>query len=593
MIAPHSPPRAAVPLTILAAALAWLALTAFHPTPAPAAPPQAEGFSPGSPPESPPESPLGSHPGLSHAPDIPSPQAHADFAAALDLSAFRKLAVFDEGRAKIIDALAREKLERIHGRSAWRDPDTSVKHDPVFTYLDLILDPAYYLDKPLIHVEVLQLRQSMLAGLAPEDQEWWLRQGRLSPHILMSPTAQQAMAAVNADIRLQQALRPVLDGAALFQNLSRTLVLVSPPGSPAPQAQGLIPGSAEHWSHVEHLTDITDATAHPIADPKIAKVVVDNLDRLITAWHQLDAPAANAALAALSANLPLLNPSTYPSKTVRELEHLYVVTKRFTIGYVGYFLAAVALLIALGVQRRWLIAAGIGFLFVGFAIHSAGMAVRIVLSGRWPIHNQFESFMALAWFAVVVGIVLMLVKRQWLFGAAAAALGAVALLFANTVAIPSSDPGPVAGILATSRILYIHVNTVIFAYALIALGFFVSLFYLGAHYFRKPEETPGRLLHDLDQAQMVVLQLAFWLLGLGILLGAYWADHAWGRWWGWDPKETWALITWIIYLIVIHVRLGVKNRGLVTAWLSVLGFFVMLWTHWGVNLLLAGLHSYA
>jgi ABC-type transport system involved in cytochrome c biogenesis permease subunit len=108
-------------------------------------------------------------------------------------------------------------------------------------------------------------------------------------------------------------------------------------------------------------------------------------------------------------------------------------------------------------------------------------------------------------------------------------------------------------------------------------------------------QTTGRqrLLADLDQAQMIVLQLAFYLLGVGILLGAYWADHAWGRWWAWDPKETWALITWIVYLIVIHLRFAVQRRALVTAWLSIVGFFVMLWTYWGVNLLLAGLHSYA
>jgi len=101
------------------------------------------------------------------------------------------------------------------------------------------------------------------------------------------------------------------------------------------------------------------------------------------------------------------------------------------------------------------------------------------------------------------------------------------------------------------------------------------------------------MLADLDKAQLTLMQLAFYLLGVGILLGAYWADHAWGRWWAWDPKETWALITWIVYLIAIHVRFGVRDRGLVTAWLSVIGFVVMLWTYWGVNLLLSGLHSYA
>jgi len=82
-------------------------------------------------------------------------------------------------------------------------------------------------------------------------------------------------------------------------------------------------------------------------------------------------------------------------------------------------------------------------------------------------------------------------------------------------------------------------------------------------------------------------------LGVGILLGAWWADHSWGRWWAFDPKETWALLTWIVYLITIHARFGVANKALVTAWLSLAGFVVMLFTYFGVNLLLPGLHAYA
>jgi ABC-type transport system involved in cytochrome c biogenesis permease subunit len=171
------------------------------------------------------------------------------------------------------------------------------------------------------------------------------------------------------------------------------------------------------------------------------------------------------------------------------------------------------------------------------------------------------------------------------------------------------------------------VTTVLVSYGLIALGFMVSLFYLGTHYAAKlkagvvgggpamamgeaggmgavsaealglEEGQPAgtaRVLSDLDKAQMIILQLAFWTLGVGILLGAWWADHSWGRWWAFDPKELWALVTWIVYLIVIHLRLtGLKNRGLVTAWMSVVGFIVMLWTYFGVNLLLPGLHAYA
>lgn len=344
--------------------------------------------------------------------------------------------------------------------------------------------------------------------------------------------------------------------------------------------------------------------------------VIELWTQLRVDWQRGDAGAVNRQLAELVATLPQINPESYPASWLLELEWLYNVTRKFTIGYVAYVIGTIALLLAFAVQRFWLARAGLAMLLVGFAVHSAGMIVRGLITERWPIHNQFESFMAIGWFAVLVGLVLMLFKRQWLYGAAASAVGAGVLMVANIAEIPSREMGQVAGILATSGILYIHVNVVLFSYALIALGFMISLFYLGVHYLRDESTVklaatsimpwdqdgnvlartgPQRLLNDLDKAQLIVLQLAFWTLGVGTLLGAYWADHAWGRWWGWDPKETWALITWIVYLVAIHARFGITGprRGLVTAWLSVLGFFAMLWCYWGVNMLLAGLHSYA
>lgn len=105
--------------------------------------------------------------------------------------------------------------------------------------------------------------------------------------------------------------------------------------------------------------------------------------------------------------------------------------------------------------------------------------------------------------------------------------------------------------------------------------------------------SEGQFLRTIDACNVVVLQLAFWLLGVGIILGAVWADQSWGRPWGWDPKETFALVTWIVYLIVVHVRITVENKGWWTAVLSIVGFFVMLFNWVGVNFFLVGLHSYA
>lgn len=538
-----------------------------------------------------------------HAPGkIMSRAEHDDFASRVDLAALRKMPVFDAGRVKIFDTLAREQLELIYGKARWKDLDTDRSYDPVFTYLDLAFNRDYYLDKPLIHIEVLRLRETVLEGLfpgSPAEQEKWKVRGRVSPAMLMDPKATAAVQGIEADMIVQRAVGQVRRAVMAFGSAGMGLELVSPPRG------------GHDWITIEKLAGGGDAE-----DAKAAAEVPTLWAGLRDAWQRGDARAVNTAAAALVTALPKVNPSTYPPAWKLDAERIYNASYRFTIGYVGYLLGALALLLAFAVQRRWLIRTGVTMLALGFLVHSLGMGVRIVLSGRWPIHNQYESFIAIVWLAVLVGLVLMLTKKQWLFGAAASALGAAALLFANTVDIPSREVGQVAGILATSRILYVHVNMVLFSYGLIGLGFFLSLFYLGVHYAKggsaarfaaaglgevtmdAPEtdaRTRGReaVLNDLDKAQMVVLQLAFWLLGVGILLGAYWADHAWGRWWAWDPKETWALITWIVYLIVIHLRFAVARRGLVTAWMSVAGFFVMLWTYWGVNLLLAGLHSYA
>jgi cytochrome c-type biogenesis protein CcsB len=107
------------------------------------------------------------------------------------------------------------------------------------------------------------------------------------------------------------------------------------------------------------------------------------------------------------------------------------------------------------------------------------------------------------------------------------------------------------------------------------------------------ESASTEFMRTIDACNVVVLQLAFWLLGVGIILGAVWADQSWGRPWGWDPKETFALVTWIVYLIVVHTRISVENKGWWTAVLSVIGFFVMLFNWVGVNFFLVGLHSYA
>lgn len=566
---------------------------------------------------------LDPHAGHDHGPM--TRKQHQQFAEALDLDAFRKLPVFDGGRVKIIDTLARERVTMVYGKPRWvdftwdtfdledRKKQEKFKYDPVFTYLDMTFNRPYYADKPILYVEMLPFRESLLAHLPPDEREAWKKLGRISWEMFASPEAQAVYRSPETSQVEMKARNQLFGAADAFLHAGSRLLMVSPP-----------PGS-DQWTHIDPTLDVPDnAVAVVPANNPVNQAVMPGAVRqaqmsdywpaLAEAWRHADAEAVNSLLALIADDLPHINPTSYPPAYRMNLERIYNATGKFTIGYWLYAIATLVMILALGTGRKTLLALGVFFLVTGLAAHAGSFAIRAILSGRWAIHNQYESFIAISLFAVVVGVVFMFAKRLWLIGAAAGALGTISLLVANVWEIPSHEVGQVAGILATSRILYVHVNMVLVSYGLIALSFFVSLAYLFAHYVKSKESTafaaagvgqieaaageeklPGRkkLLADLDQAQLTLMQLAFWLLGVGILLGAYWADHAWGRWWAWDPKETWALITWIVYLIAIHVRFGVRNRGLVTAWLSVVGFIVMLWTYWGVNLLLAGLHSYA
>lgn len=509
-------------------------------------------------------------------------RAKSSLAAGVDLSPLRGLAVFHSGRVKVLDTLARETVRGVTGRGKYQDflPGSAgektrvISYDPLFTLLDFVIDPAYYGDKPLVHVEYLTLRRELVELAFPGDpgaQERLLLATRVSPEILV-----RHLPGIIEERATSPAYRDAIDridaATSLFQLSAANMMLVVP----------------EHRGEpYRHLAELGEAT-----DIRIASLALGD------AWRRGDPAGVNAAAKALADGLRALNPELYPSGA---LELTYNRLNAFEWGYWLYGVSFVALVIAFGTARKGAAIAGIVLLGVALAFHSTGFVMRCLIAERFAIQNQFESMTGLSLFAAIVGMAIMVVRRQWLFGAASAGVGFLVLIAATQTGIPGKDIEREAAILNTSWLLKYHVTTVLASYGLISLGCLVSLFYLGVHFFRRGDggamldvgSGRERALQDLDKAQMVILQLAFWGLLVGILLGAWWADHSWGRFWAFDPKETWALITWIVYLVVIHVRFVVPRRGLVTALLSVLGFIVMLWTYFGVNLLLPGLHAYA
>lgn len=545
-----------------------------------------------------------------------------EFAAKIDLSPLRDVPVFHSGRVKIMDTLARETITAICGRADYFEVADAKKlaYDPLFTLLDLMIDPAFYIDRPLMHVNYINLRDMFLERAISGDdpaavaqRAKWRKLTRISP--AMYQRFASDIAARFANEKDAAAYNDALDQA------ERALTLVDRSGA---NMDLVAPATKDRpWNHISQLPE-----SHPARAAALA---------LGAAWRAGDASAANASIVALRDELAKINPGVYPT-TRRAMELTYNRLNAFEWGLWLYVAAFVAFLLAFGTGRAWLIVLAMVFLVPALAMHAGGFLIRCLIAERFAIQNQFESMTGVSLFAAIVGVSMAAIRKQWLYAAAAAGVGFLVLITATQTRIPGAAIEREAAILNTSVLLKYHVTTVLTSYGLIALGFINSLFYLVTHYLAPkpvpalagaalagtvgdtgatPALNPGRdlatelsgaavaasndapagrarVLHDLDRAQMTVLQLAFWTLGVGILLGAWWADHSWGRWWAFDPKETWALVTWIVYLIVIHLRFtAVKNKALLTAWMSVVGFIVMIWTYFGVNLLLPGLHAYA
>ena len=241
---------------------------------------------------------------------------------------------------------------------------------------------------------------------------------------------------------------------------------------------------------------------------------------------------------------------------------------------------------SLGKFARWLLASG-------FAIHIVFTIHRYVVAGHTPITNLHES---LSFFSMAVVGVFIFIERRFKIIVLGSFVTPVALVL---MAISSLFPSALAPLnpALKSKWLLIHTVVAFLGYASFAVAFGAAIIYLMQERFLKKKKLGGlfqRLpsLNTLDEINYRCLTFGFPLLTVAIISGAIWAETAWGTYWSWDPKETWSLITWFVYAALLHGRLTTGWRGKKAAILAIVGFFVMLFTFLGVNLLMTGLHTY-
>jgi cytochrome c-type biogenesis protein CcsB len=226
---------------------------------------------------------------------------------------------------------------------------------------------------------------------------------------------------------------------------------------------------------------------------------------------------------------------------------------------------------------------------LALAVLSGALVARVIATHHPPYTNMWEYQVALGWAILAFYVLFEHRFRQPALGAVVLPV-ALALFVVSAVFFPSRVE-PLVPALQANRILAIHVGTMILAYSSLSISFGAAVLYLVQGPGQRLPQLPRRAVLDRIAYRSVAVGVP--LLALGVGLGAYWGYSAWGRYWGWDPKETSALVTWLIYAAYLHVR-GLKGwQGERSACLLVAGYAAVLFTYFAVNLWVSGLHSYA
>jgi cytochrome c-type biogenesis protein CcsB len=265
----------------------------------------------------------------------------------------------------------------------------------------------------------------------------------------------------------------------------------------------------------------------------------------------------------------------------------------FSVTTLIYLIASILYLVAMvgknpqaGRVGRWVLLAGV-------ILHATCFAVRHSTAGGTPVTSLHESLSFFAWCLILLYLLLDLRFRLSVMGAFAAPL-AFLLMIASAL---SPDIVVQLNPVLKSWLFPVHIAFAFLGHAAFALSFGAGVMYLIQNRMLKSKRFTGiyQLLPSLDVLDKVnytCLSIGFPLMTLGLISGAVWANTAWGTYWRWDPKETWALITWFMYAALLHGRLTIGWRGRKAAIFSIIAFMFLLFTFLGVNLLLGGYHTF-
>jgi cytochrome c-type biogenesis protein CcsB len=484
-------------------------------------------------------------------------------AGSLPMEETRGWAVVANGRSKPLQTFANETALRVTGR------ERLLGFDAMELLWGYVLAPADARTRPFVRVDSLELKAAL--AVDPGSK-------RFSMAGLLENAEFRRIVDSGLSARQSGGEPSRIENDAL--EVHSTLVQLD--GLMRGEGLALVPigGADGGWSSIPQLAGSSEPG-------RLA--VLQAYEQLGAAYAAEDAAAWTSAATVLGTALRDLAPDDYPSAGALSRELFHEDVNAFGKAWKLYLLGFLVLLFLARPERRWGHALAMALLCAGFAFHLLGIGLRWAIAGRAPVSNMYESLVFMGAGAIAFGLIPELILRKRYLGLTAGLVGFLCLAFAENLPIESAI-SPLVPVLANTYWLSVHVMTIMLSYSAFALAMALGHVLLAVKLFQPGQDERIRTLTGLLDK---MLQVGVLFLAAGIACGAVWANESWGRYWGWDPKETWSLITFFVYLAVVHARYAgwIKEFGLAVS--AVVSFMAVVMTYYGVNFVLAaGMHSY-
>ncbi|MEO0986370.1 MAG: cytochrome c biogenesis protein CcsA [Cyanobacteria bacterium J06639_14] len=491
------------------------------------------------------------------------------------LESLRTLAVQLDGRKKPLDTVAQETVAKIHGSTTYQ-PAEGVEEDALSTYLAMWFNIRNWNEEPFVLVSYRPLKEA--AGLDLEQKHFTFQE--LMRNEALTGIVRRAHEHELKDEDLSRNEREALTIEdrlnLLYQSVGdNTLPIV-------PHTEDI----KGKWRGLNEAQQLYEPEA---VAPLMAQFAL--MQQAMLRGGVTHLPMVGPMADTLKAGLRQLSPAIYPTDAVLKREVHFNHFHPFAKAWWLYGLAFVTMLVSLWVKPWNLYWTAIGLFTAGIGVQTYGFFLRMQIAGRPPVTNMYESVVWVGFGIAAIALLFEVSSRSRYYLLAAAPLSVMCLILADSLpAVLDPSISPLVPVLRDNFWLSIHVPTIALSYASFALALGLGHVTLGNYLFTPNAE---QRIKTLSQLNYRVLQVGVLLLTAGIILGGIWAHFSWGRFWGWDPKETWALIALLCYLAPLHGRLvgWIGNFGINVA--SVVAFNAVLMAWYGVNFVLGiGLHSY-